>query len=111
MWCSAFFQLTAHSRLRTLFVMVCLVIVAGFPLNLVTFLCNVLGIDVIFGYGDALYALAALANVAVIFWVWRVRKRYADGLAIRFSVFEMVTAVFFVSHDDALGPGDEPCCR
>lgn len=88
------FQLTAHSRLRTLFVMVCLVIVAGFPLNLVTFLCNVLGIDVIFGYGDALYALAALANVAVIFWVWRVRKRYADGLAIRFSVFEMVTAVF-----------------
>ena len=86
-------MLTCRDRLRTLVATVFLTLIAGFPLNTIVFILNVCGIDVVFGYGDALYALAALANVAVIFWVWRKRKRYDDGLAIRFSVGECLLAV------------------
>lgn len=89
----AIWALTARARLRTFVATIFLILVAGFPLNTIVFVLNVCGIDVVFGYGDALYALAALADAAVIFWVWRQRKRYDDGLAIRFSVGEGAAAV------------------
>ena len=89
----AIWALTARARLRTFVATIFLILVAGFPLNTIVFVLNVCGIDVVFGYGDALYALAALADAAVIFWVWRQRKRYDDGLAIRFSVGECAAAV------------------
>lgn len=87
------FALTTRARLRTLVATLFLTLIAGLPLVTIVFVLNVLGIDVVFGHGDALEALAALANVAVIFWVWRMRRRYGDALAIRFSVGECMMAV------------------
>lgn len=86
--------LTVRARLRTLVATIFLTLIAGFPLNTIVFVLNVCGIDVVFGHGDALYALAALADAGVIFWVWRQRKRYDDGMALRFSAGECGAAVF-----------------
>lgn len=88
------FALSIRGRLRIICATLLLMLVACFPLNTLVFVLNVLGIDVVFGYGDALYALAAMSSVAVIFWVWRQRRRYNDELAVRFSVPEGLLAVF-----------------
>lgn len=96
-------RLTARGRLRTLVATAFLTIVAGLPLNTLVFLLNVAGIDVVFGYGDALYVLAAFANAAVIFWVWWQRRRFSDGLAIRFSVPECFMAVLLFLLTTLLG--------
>lgn len=88
------FALSVRGRLRIICATLLLILVACFPLNTLVFVLNVLGIDVVFGYGDVLYALAAVSSVAVIFWVWRQRRRYNDELAVRFSVPEGLLAVF-----------------
>lgn len=100
------FALTSRARLRTLVATLFLTLIAGLPLVTIVFVLNVLGIDVVFGHGDALEALAALANVAVIFWVWRMRRRYGDALAIRFSVGEcMMAVVLFLLTSLSRSPG------
>lgn len=90
------FALSIRERLHIIGATLLLTLVSGFPLFTIVFVLNVLGIDVIFDYGNALYALAAVANVAVIFWVWRQRRRYNDELAVRFSVPEGLLAVFLL---------------
>ena len=91
--------LTTQKRLRTLVATLFMVLIAGFPLNIFIFLFNVMGIDIVFGYGDALYALASLMSAVVIFWVWRQRRKFGDELAIRFSVPEclMIVLLFILT--------------
>ena len=56
-------SLTTQARLRTLVATAFLTLIAGFPLNVIVFVLNVLGVDIVFGHDHALYALAALMNV------------------------------------------------
>ena len=92
-------SLTTQARLRTLVATAFLTLIAGFPLNVIVFVLNVLGVDIVFGHDHALYALAALMNVLVIFWVWRQRRRFSDQLAIRFSIGEclMIVVLFLLT--------------
>ena len=102
--CTCIWTMTNVRRIKTVFATMLLTLIAGFPLNTLVFVFNVMGIDLVNGKQDGiLSALTALADFAVIFWVYRQRKKYDDQLAIRFSVLEYAAAAFLFMLTTLLG--------
>lgn len=102
--CICIWTMTNVRRVKTVFATMLLTLIAGFPLNTLVFVFNVMGIDLVNGQQDGiLSALTALADFAVIFWVYRQRKKYDDQLAIRFSVLEYAAAAFLFMLTTLLG--------
>lgn len=93
--CACIWSMTAVRRVKTVFATMLLTLIAGFPLNTLVFVLNVMGISLVDGERDAwLPVCTALADCAVIFWVYRQRKKYEEELAIRFTAVEYGAAVF-----------------
>lgn len=93
--CVCIWTMTDVRRVKTVFATMLLTLIAGFPLNTLVFVFNVMGVNLVNGRQDGvLSALTALADFVVIFWVYRQRKKYDDQLAIRFSALEYAAAAF-----------------
>lgn len=93
--CVCIWSLTLEKRIKTVFTTLLLILIAGFPLNTLVFVLNVMGISLVDGQKDALLsACTAFADFLVIFWVYRQRKKYEDEMAIRFNIVEYGAAIF-----------------
>lgn len=93
--CVCIWSLTSEKRIKTVFTTLLLILIAGFPLNTLVFVLNVMGISLVDGEKDALLsACTAFADFLVIFWVYRQRKKYEDEMAIRFNIVEYGAAIF-----------------
>lgn len=94
--CISIYLRTSSKRVQKFFSLTFLMLIAFMPLNTFIFILNVLGITFADSRSSAIATIAVLADCAVIFWVFRQRKKYGDRMVIHFTPLEYALSILIL---------------
>ena len=92
--CVSVHMKTYSKRIRKIFSVMLLTLIAFLPFNTLIFVMNIAGISYLDARVSAISVVAAVADCFVAFWVYWQRKKYEDKMAIHFTKYEYIFCAF-----------------